>query len=733
MSSNNNKSIEQEVVEAALGGDGAVAPFTADIASRIGDYTKDDAGEDSHQKRKSLMSLLGLNPSPLPPSSPVRIPDVSLSLSLAPSPSIPIPLPIPVPVSGPGPTADPTAVASDAVLPQSTANASDLAKSPPASDAIQSAINAAHQKVEWKPKRVTRNQPGFVSIRVNGGHSNGNTHPQYSTVFRPRAELSVFWSIPFSFIKSTLGNLQTFEPDKKGSYLRNLNLGLFRRGVSTNQNAIITKEVLTFSVKIDMAAGCYAGSVPYYAPRSPGTFVFRLFFDTSEQSRYQLGTSQKMSVEVQGRDLEPNLRFILSQFKTKKTSTAALYQLSEVLSGLQQSNHHAHGHQQHRNDGAGRAAWGCVCESRKVLDAVEKELKEKGVRLELLLSENAASNGDKDGELATDDIKALVKDCEREKSLLERKHRDVQVALAAILQAATTNPAAVSLFRQDQLESIREVYSAWCPLSETFTSGGSTSLQDYQLNKFGFVPNRSEIKNRGILDRLSKDVLENMKVKSPGPGFSSGRDAIRLRLQSVVDDCASLPVGTKLLLFGSSSNGFGAPDSDLDMCLALPDGAKLADPPAAMGRLAEDLEAAGMLEVSARLTARIPIVMFTDGMTKMECDISMQNPLAVLNTGLLATYARCDDRVRQLAYAVKRWSKARAINSPSDGTLSSYGWILMLLHYLQRTSGYPIVPYLQRIAENWPGDANKMYDVSVRKVRFQSLGLWYFCFTWILV
>jgi DNA polymerase sigma len=43
-----------------------------------------------------------------------------------------------------------------------------------------------------------------------------------------------------------------------------------------------------------------------------------------------------------------------------------------------------------------------------------------------------------------------------------------------------------------------------------------------------------------------------------------------------------------------------------------------------MGKLAEELEASGMLEVSARLTSRIPIVMFVDSVSGIECDISMQ-------------------------------------------------------------------------------------------------------------
>lgn len=40
-------------------------------------------------------------------------------------------------------------------------------------------------------------------------------------------------------------------------------------------------------------------------------------------------------------------------------------------------------------------------------------------------------------------------------------------------------------------------------------------------------------------------------------------------------------------------------------------------------------------QVDSRSTARIPIVIFKDGVSGLECDISVMNPLAVRNTRLL--------------------------------------------------------------------------------------------------
>ena len=113
----------------------------------------------------------------------------------------------------------------------------------------------------------------------------------------------------------------------------------------------------------------------------------------------------------------------------------------------------------------------------------------------------------------------------------------------------------------------------------------------------------------------------------------------------------------------------------------------------ASGTAAED-------ELSSRPTARIGIVMFVDLATGLECDISMQNPLAVRNTELLAVYSSVDPRVGKLAYVIKHWAKRRRINNASEGTLSSYGYLLCLIHFLQ-TRSPPVLPNLQKLPPEW--------------------------------
>lgn len=79
----------------------------------------------------------------------------------------------------------------------------------------------------------------------------------------------------------------------------------------------------------------------------------------------------------------------------------------------------------------------------------------------------------------------------------------------------------------------------------------------------------------------------------------------------------------------------------------------------------------------------------------IQCDINFFNPLGLHNTQLLRCYSLCDPRVRPMVLFVKSWVKQRKINSSYSGTLSSYGFVLMVLHYLMNVAQPPVLPNLQ--------------------------------------
>ncbi|XP_061624055.1 poly(A) RNA polymerase GLD2 isoform X2 [Phyllopteryx taeniolatus] len=75
-------------------------------------------------------------------------------------------------------------------------------------------------------------------------------------------------------------------------------------------------------------------------------------------------------------------------------------------------------------------------------------------------------------------------------------------------------------------------------------------------------------------------------------------------------------------------------------------------------------------------------------------DLNVNNTVGIRNTFLLKSYAYVEPRIRPLIVVIKKWARHHQINDASQGTLSSYALVLMVLHYLQ-TLKEPVLPSLQ--------------------------------------
>jgi terminal uridylyltransferase len=76
-------------------------------------------------------------------------------------------------------------------------------------------------------------------------------------------------------------------------------------------------------------------------------------------------------------------------------------------------------------------------------------------------------------------------------------------------------------------------------------------------------------------------------------------------------------------------------------------------------------------------------------------DISFSTDLGILNTKLLRCYSLCDRRLIEMVHFIKCWAKHNKLASAYNGTLCSYGWVLMVLHYLINVATPPVLPNLQ--------------------------------------
>ncbi|KAL3913252.1 MAG: hypothetical protein SGILL_006564 [Bacillariaceae sp.] len=711
-----------------------------------------------------------------------------------------------------------------------TKSSTPAAETPSQLSLAPDATPAKPARKEYQPKRLwthLEDQPGKILAN--------NTAATIGTVvdLRPRQELTARWMLPISYLRE---HAQGQEVRSVRDLLKNLSVGLFRRGCTENgsQASIISKEILSppresrDDYPFQITQDAVVGTVPFYSPRTPGHVVFRMYWD--DEPLYTLATGPTLNVRVTENDFESSIRFILSNFKSKKVNPTSLSSLNSLSLVLEQFHVHANKPgpgAQHHLESAGRAVWGCVCESRKVLDACAMDYQKTTVRLEKLeesveeLKELVAAEEEKselekpesdddhthkstrsgDAELSVNAtlLREKTKMLMSGKASCERKWRDSQLAFASILKAVVLNPSMGLLLRRELITKLRLEYELWCPLCEEFAVPGDNENQMWyepinrmplpittdhfrvcnearskmQIRILGFDPNSGRLENilypnRGRNQEMNPVAVNCLNQLSSSMGqlyqefyFTADRiiqqrEKIRERTEKLVGMCNCFPPGTKVAIFGSSANGFGSPKSDLDMCLQIPNGTSIVnedDPTGAvaMATLAKLFEDNGMHDVdTARLTARIPVIKFNCPRGNesdlqpgeellMECDLSMNNPLAVLNTSLLRTYAEINPVSRVMASVIKRWAKARDINNPARHTLSSYGYILMLMHFLtyhQRSGnglvstvgsspqnrGTPLLPNLQWMDERWPQSPNGTPYIEYRdppKVKMQ--------------
>ncbi|KAM6921465.1 terminal uridylyltransferase 4 [Xenentodon cancila] len=199
---------------------------------------------------------------------------------------------------------------------------------------------------------------------------------------------------------------------------------------------------------------------------------------------------------------------------------------------------------------------------------------------------------------------------------------------------------------------------------------------------------------RGILDGLCRLCYYEL---SPSHMEQQKREQILASLERFIrkeyNDKA------QLCLFGSSKNGFGFRDSDLDICMTL-EGHETAEKlncKEIIEGLAKVLKKhTGLRNILPITTAKVPIVKFEHRQSGLEGDISLYNTLAQHNTRMLATYAALDPRVQFLGYTMKVFAKRCDIGDASRGSLSSYAYILMVLYFLQQREP-PVIPVLQEI------------------------------------
>jgi hypothetical protein len=265
-------------------------------------------------------------------------------------------------------------------------------------------------------------------------------------------------------------------------------------------------------------------------------------------------------------------------------------------------------------------------------------------------------------------------------------------------------------------------------------------LELLRVNKFESIlrPQQpSEIgRNSELFDELSRSINQYCFEQSRQRETSIDT---QIQLFSDLNDLLTVPLSThlspgvmhELQVFGSAANTFGTSMSDIDIAITLykfvhgtteGGGGPLLPVKQSVSLTTDRVpallefvrflvdDAAEQSPVLAKFQvveligseARVPILRllwrsssamsFSDG---LYVDLCVDNPNVHLNTRLLKEYSNFDPRVRPLVMAIKLWCSRRGVNCPKTGTLTSYAWSLLVIHYLQCGVYPPVLPSLQ--------------------------------------
>ncbi|KAL6308884.1 hypothetical protein BKA93DRAFT_724689, partial [Sparassis latifolia] len=247
-----------------------------------------------------------------------------------------------------------------------------------------------------------------------------------------------------------------------------------------------------------------------------------------------------------------------------------------------------------------------------------------------------------------------------------------------------------------------------------------TALNPIRQQFLNSPPQRRPASRLHFVTEFSQCLYDFVVQLLPTPEELAVKEDVRKLLERLI---RTIEPDSRLLSFGSTANGFSLRNSDMDLCCLIDSSERLAasDLVTMLGDL---LERETKFHVKPLPHARIPIVKLSLDPSPglpfgIACDIGFENRLALENTRLLMCYAMIDPtRVRTMVLFLKVWSKRRKINSPYKGTLSSYGYVLLVIYFLVHVKNPPVLPNLQQMPPLRP--------ISKEDTHLNGYNIWFF-------
>ncbi|XP_058121323.1 poly(A) RNA polymerase gld-2 homolog B-like isoform X2 [Anopheles ziemanni] len=243
------------------------------------------------------------------------------------------------------------------------------------------------------------------------------------------------------------------------------------------------------------------------------------------------------------------------------------------------------------------------------------------------------------------------------------------------------------------------------PMNYVHRTSLPTDFQYTPADRFILRANDIELKippgrlsNGSVWDRLSEGIWE----KFCGAQQTAEKYLQKMQLWRDLYICIKQGFPKYgLYLVGSTISGFGADNSDVDMCLV----SRYTGPGYydARNEALQNLTlvknffvslASSTFDKFCLIQAKVPILRFQDSNNGIEVDLNYNNCVGIRNTHLLHCYSQMDWRVRPLVLVVKLWAQHHNINDAKNMTISSYSLVLMVIHFLQYGVKPSVLPCL---------------------------------------
>ncbi|KAJ7468560.1 hypothetical protein FB451DRAFT_1256535 [Mycena latifolia] len=226
------------------------------------------------------------------------------------------------------------------------------------------------------------------------------------------------------------------------------------------------------------------------------------------------------------------------------------------------------------------------------------------------------------------------------------------------------------------------------------------------INKFQQILDTAKAERHRFLVDFSQCLLDFVSRLFPSTQEQmEAKENVRKLLERLI---RTIKPESRLVSIGSTANGFSLPNSAMDFTCLMEGSDQVLPATVFMPMLSNLFKRQTNFHIKPLLHAPIPIVKLSLDPSPalphgIVCNVGFENRLALENTRLLMCYGRIDPtRVRTMILILKVWSNERKINCPYTGTLSSYGYVLLLIYFLVHVKNPPVLPNLQQIPPQSP-------------------------------